>query len=171
MRAAPRADLRFPNLIRRSDLIAPAAHARIKAALLGQAPWPVYLWGPTGTGKTCAGLCAHDAAAFAIYWPLPDAVMANQDKERAAGLWRGIADADLLVIDEVGERMAGWLADAEFFVLKRIADERERRKHRAAIYIGNIPPQQLAEVYDDRIASRLLCGTVIELAGDDRRRK
>jgi hypothetical protein len=40
-----------------------------------------------------------------------------------------------------------------------------------AIYISNLEPEAIARVYDDRIASRLLCGTWYKLDGEDRRLK
>jgi chromosomal replication initiation ATPase DnaA len=39
------------------------------------------------------------------------------------------------------------------------------------VYISNATPDEIARLFDDRIASRLVAGTAFEVAGPDRRVK
>ncbi len=43
--------------------------------------------------------------------------------------------------------------------IQKLADIRERRR-RVVVYVSNLPVEKLAALYDDRVASRLSCGTV-----------
>jgi DNA replication protein DnaC len=78
--------------------------------------------------------------------------------------WWFIRDADVAVIDELGTRSRD--SDVEYSAVKGAADARE---HKPTIWISNHPPQQMRELYDDRIFSRICCGTWYELTGPDRR--
>jgi hypothetical protein len=73
----------------------------------------------------------------------------------------------LVVLDEIGARQK--VTDLHYSAVKEFADVRELDHSGVAIYISNLEPAQLAAVYDDRIASRLLCGTWFKLDGKDRR--
>jgi hypothetical protein len=73
----------------------------------------------------------------------------------------------LVVLDEIGARQK--VTDLHYSAVKEFADVRELDHSGVAIYISNLEPMQLANVYDDRIASRLLCGTWYKLDGKDRR--
>ena len=55
-----------------------------------------------------------------------------------------------------------------FVAVKKFA---ELRDGQPAIYVSNVKPETLGTLYDDRIASRVLCGSWYELVGDDRRMK
>lgn len=61
------------------------------------------------------------------------------------------------------------VGDLQYTTLKGAIDYREYHCNRVGIYISNLTPDHLAELYDDRIASRLTSGTVFELNGADRR--
>lgn len=109
-------------------------------------------------------------AATAVYYTadsLADCVMTFTSQEMAAE-WGRIASKDLAILDEVGERASA--GDLHCTTLKRFADLRDNEAGAVAIYISNVRPHQLGELYDDRIASRLLAGTIYELTGKDRRR-
>jgi hypothetical protein len=54
-------------------------------------------------------------------------------------------------------------------VVKNFADARAINARGVAVYVSNVAPNELASMYDDRICSRLLCGTWFELKGPDRR--
>jgi chromosomal replication initiation ATPase DnaA len=43
------------------------------------------------------------------------------------------------------------------------------RKDKPTIITSNLSPENIAELHDERIASRLRAGTVIEVTADDRR--
>lgn len=133
----------------------------------GKACWPLYLHGPAGGGKTSAALALCDFAKTACYETpdtLADKVMAGD-----LALWDWIAGTDLAVLDELGARDR--VGDLHYSAVKRFADARETRAagNRIAVYVSNLTPEQLHRTYDDRIASRLLCGTIFHLKADDRR--
>jgi hypothetical protein len=78
--------------------------------------------------------------------------------------WESVAHAELATLDELGCRSAA--ADVHYQAVKRFCDLREDRP---ACYASNLRPGELPSHYDDRIASRVLSGTVFELGGVDRR--
>ena len=83
-------------------------------------------------------------------WPLPPA-----------------GTSPLVVLDEVGARQK--VGDLQYSTIKNFADVRELDHGRVAIYISNLAPEAIGRVYDDRIASRMLCGRWFSLGGTDRR--
>lgn len=140
----------------------------------GREPWPLYLYGPAGTGKTRAALCLCDAVTKATYVTVED--LCNQVMGRSwGGLNFGDDDPalsweeklDLAVLDEIGCRQN--VGDLHYNVVREFADDREFHHGSVAVYVSNLSPEQLAQVYDARIASRLLCGTWHHLDGQDRR--
>ncbi len=137
----------------------------------GAQPWPLFLFGPTGAGKTLAALSLCDHARTASYHTaegLCDTTIELKYRpDELRDLWETIATKDLVVLDEIGIR--GQASDFAYTTLKRLADAREMHAGRVAIYISNLPPREVATLYDDRICSRLLCGTRFELKGRDRR--
>jgi len=137
----------------------------------GEARWPLFLHGDVGTGKTCAALALSDmveANWFGTVERACDAVMGRAEKT-----WlydyspRPNDTAALVVLDEIGARQK--CGDLEYTTVKEFADNREFYHGRVAIYISNLNPDAVAGVYDDRVASRLLCGTWFQLDGKDRR--
>jgi len=132
----------------------------------GVQPWPLFIHGPVGTGKTYAGLALADMVEHASYCTLDELcsdVMAGQRP------WRDFSSDDdhLLIVDEIGERAK--VGDLLYVTLKSVLDNREFRHRRRGIYISNLPPAELVDLFDDRIASRLTCGSVYRLDGADRR--
>jgi DNA replication protein DnaC len=157
-----RHSLVLPNVPRCRDLLKPRLRATIGQLLRGQLPWPLLLWGDAGRGKTCAALLMVDAVPSSIYVTLDDLMV--DAFERSASIWTVSREALLVVVDELGTRQADW--DREYRALKRMADLRD---HRPAVWISNHGPEDLQKIYDDRIHSRLCCGTVVELTGLDMR--
>lgn len=146
----------------------------------GRAPWPLFLYGEAGAGKTCAGMCLVDAVGAGIYATLPDLCRAFADAQfdriafmeygaervRSEGeLWRDWSRANVCVLDEIGSRQA--VRDHEYAVLRKALDLRIDAE-KPLVAISNLDPAALAKTYDDRIASRLASGTVAELQGDRR---
>lgn len=144
--------------------IKPALQHKLMELATGHGDWPLYLHGDTGVGKSCAAAALVNRTANAPYLlaeQLCDAVYAPH-----AHPWPCIKDAELVVIDEVGLRPA---QDQRAFLAM---DQAARlREHRPTIWISNHGPDRLRQLFDDRLYSRLTCGTVIELTGPDRRKE
>lgn len=146
--------------------------AQIREVLKGEKPWPLVLWGSAGTGKTCAALSVTDGVSGSrIYCPVQELVdgLVAMQQDRGGFMWfRNDIDfwrewdrALLTVIDELGTRQA---SDFHYATVKRAID---RREGKPAIFISNCPIPELADLYDERIASRLAAGTVLEFSGED----
>lgn len=128
---------------------------------------PLYLFGDTGTGKTLGALALCDIIETAAYWEadrFSSFVMYRSD-ELDSELHR-LSEKELLVIDEIGTRTKA--TDLGCGALKMLLDVREQNGG-ATIIIGNIRPEEIEGLYDARIASRVLCGSIFELNGEDRR--
>lgn len=152
-----------PRLLSRID---PELLKTFRSLVAGQDPWPLFLHGEPGVGKTSAALAVADITATASYHgceELADLTMSRPSDEMKA-LWDRIAGKDLAILDELGTRER--ISDLAYTVVKNFSD---RREGMPTIFISNVRPEQLRELYDKRIESRLLCGTVFELAGQDRR--
>src|SRR5262249_1273517 len=78
--------------------------------------------------------------------------------------WRRLGGQPLIVLDEIGAREA--ISDHHYDCLHRLL---EARKGRPLVAISNLEPERIERLYDARIFSRLASGTVICLAGKDRR--
>jgi DNA replication protein DnaC len=150
----------------------------LRQLVAGEAPWPLVLHGPAGTGKTAASLCLLDYAG-GEYWTVSGfcKLMIQSEQGRLEWsecgrggvvwpeqLWNRVAAAPLVVLDELGCRDK--VSDAHYENVKTVIDE---RKGKPFVAISNHPLSQLAAIYDDRVFSRLSEGTVVELAGADRR--
>lgn len=162
---------------RTASLIEPALRSLIGLLLGGAKPWPLFLCGPAGRGKTCAALAILDRVEIIYRIPDCDAVICYQsvwygtvedlvqmvlsrDDER----WREIGAAALVVIDELGLRSSD--SDLEYIALKRAADLRE---FSPTVWISNQEPEGIRRLYDDRIYSRICSGTWYKVGGADRR--
>jgi len=129
----------------------------------GLAPWPLYLYGPVGSGKTCAALAMCDASQEALYVTVREMADCTMNKS-ADLLWELVRTHDLAVLDEIGTRSS----DLYYGIVEQFAETRKRHG-RLAIYVSNLPPTGLKKAFDDRIADRLLCGTIFHLDSQSRR--
>lgn len=136
----------------------------------GRAPWPLLMWGPPGRGKTSAALALADITETASFHSceLLAAFTMNRAGNEVDAEFDRIRGKHLAILDELGTRQT--VGDLAYSVVKRFADVRELEGNRVAIYISNVAPHELTAIYDDRLASRLLCGTIHKLTGADRRR-
>lgn len=153
------------------------------AQLLQADKWPLYLWGPTGVGKSYAAANVfvlwqgvEYAAKWVSYLNLTDTAIGLKKHgtlERwrlgrtvtitEASFWRTIQDVELLVIDEIAlGKSHDWRTEIMWDVL-------EARKNRPLILTGNVPPSELIEVFDERIQSRILAGSLFGMTGEDKR--
>lgn len=160
----------------------PVAVQEALKACSGSGTWPLYLWGPTGSGKTCAAAVAYSAwRQTAIWMTLAEMcdtlkafnAAASQILKTADGMtvevtlqgfWRRIEAAGLVVLDEIGTRDA---TAHRYDSLLRLLD---CRKGRPLILTGNLDPvKALAAVYDERIQSRVAAGVLVNVRGRDQR--
>lgn len=172
-------DDRIPRMMKnirrdRSEVCEKIASA-IKGCTRGECPWPLFIFGSTGVGKTCALLSVADSFFRSYYTTIPhlnrDLIWAekgdlvrNGYETSAPALWREIEEASVACVDELATR--GTVTDAAYENLKNLCDLRENR---ATIFSSNVAPEKLLEIYDKRILSRIVCGTVVSVTGKDRR--
>lgn len=78
--------------------------------------------------------------------------------------WRDVSSVPLVVLDEIGSRDR--VTDHHYDAVKRVLDE---RMNRPLVLISNLSLEEVERLYDDRIASRMGAGTVMNVQGKDRR--
>jgi len=165
-----------PNIDHQQDQIRPEARALINELARERQPWPLFLFGPTGGGKTALCLCLREHYAgwyvdlaslcgFLIgvqrgeqYWPGP-----TGGRIFIADFWRRWRCAAVTIVDEIALRQQP--SDFEYEVLKKAIDEREGKP---AVFVSNLDIDGIMNVYDARIADRLAAGTALELTGNRR---
>lgn len=153
--------------------------------------YPLYIHGPTGTGKTCVAALLFRSCSKPPLWARADDLLLSLSCGRTSdqrisvelsedsaetgmrrtrrGLTFGsvmhrISDTHCLFLDDIAVRKPTESMRQIFFDLLEI------RKGRPFVITSNHSPEELCELYeDDRILSRLLRGTVLHLSGGDRR--
>ncbi len=147
------------------DAVEPTLVELFRKLAVGKQAWPLYLHGAVGTGKTAAALCLADMAETAGYWHVES--LCDQVMGSGGDVWQTVEEKNLAILDELGTRER--VTDLHYSSVKRFVDCRDLQGNKPAIYISNLDPKALADVYDARITSRVLRGTWFELAGEDRR--
>jgi len=144
----------------------------------GELPWPLFLWGPAGVGKTSAALCLADyygGLYFTVSELARTVIEAQQGRfSRKAeqgsvpvfepDLWRWISSARLVILDEICSRSKA--SDHRYDCVFGVLD---RRKAKPTVCIANVSAVGIDEIYDSRVVSRACCGTVFHLEDRDRR--
>ncbi len=156
--------------------VAPVLKKAFESCATGLEPWPLFVFGPAGTGKTCAALSFIDhyggfyftASAFCdtlilarnghLRW-------SNNFERTMRDVWDKVESAEFLVMDELAARKT--VSEFHYETIKKVVDIREGRP---AMYLSNEGPSTLSKVFDDRVSSRLASGTIVKLDGDDRRK-
>ncbi len=159
----------LPRLHRDIRRVAPELRDLLRKLVAGTEPWPLCLFGPVGTGKTLAALALSDMTKSAAYWTVEDlagAVM-QYSAEGMDDQWMDIRKADLAILDELGCRQN--VGDLHYTTTRKFIDERDLHGGLPTIYITNINAESLAELYDERVASRICRGTWFETTGEDQR--
>lgn len=175
----------MPTLARELREVDPMLRDTFRRLVAGLADWPILIHGPAGTGKTCAALSLLDgllpregqyttaaeltARMIETYgtgerfdWSPYGRFRINEGRDPSHKWY--CSGSVLTVLDELGARER--VNDTHYEVVQRLID---RRRGLPLILISNLDLNGLAQVYDDRIASRAAEGTVFHLAGDDRR--
>ncbi len=135
-------------------------------SLLREKYSPVYIHGATGRGKSF--LAARVFVGVSL-WPnwyrygdFVDGVIRSSKGDGVAG-WLKIEEAKLLIIDEIGiGAVTEWKNEIMWKIL-------ELRKDRPTVLTGNIKPTELTKIFDARIASRIVAGSLVEVDGHDLR--
>lgn len=145
--------------------------------------WPLYLWGATGRGKTCAAAIAYALWRPTAFWSslteLCDTLKVYNFNQTQmvqtrsgsielthSGFWKKLTTSDLVVIDEIGTRDA---TAHRYDALLRLLDARIGRPLILTSNLDPSSPSGLGTVYDARILSRIMSGTLLEVRGHDRR--
>ena len=150
---------------------------QINCCVTGRQPWPLLIYGSVGTGKTVAAILLCVTVGRGCLYrtlsgrceELADAMRGqcfNEVRNREVTVselrcwWR---ESPLTVLDEIGGRSP---SDFQCETLQRSVDDRDGRP---CVFISNHGPDVIADMFDDRVASRLCCGTVVQVCGEDRR--
>ena len=161
----------MPNVRRSMAQVDPELVGVFRRLVAGENPWPLFLHGPVGVGKTLAALSLADHARTAAYFTadgLCNTLLELRDQPAMVrGLWDAIDGKHLVIIDELGLR--GNVSEFFYGTIKRVADARELNAGRVGIFISNLDANQLVRIFDDRLGSRLFCGSHFHLTGRDRR--
>jgi DNA replication protein DnaC len=170
------------------DLVREGIRKLFRRLLAGELEWPLYLFGEPGVGKSFAAALLYQRwpqDQRVAWWLMPEftarivecrkigyslATVNGMQYERTESTWwRLLAQQDLAVFDDVGIAPTdrdGWHSQMCFEVAFQVSDKRAKRP---TVYTSNVKPSELKGIYDARIASRMLSGTVLEMVGDDRR--
>lgn len=157
----------------------PEVRRVIEACRAGRSPWPLYLHGTPGGGKTCAALSVADTCRWSMVYTMRQVCEKKNQALRGelyaknpqaphkvteADMLEYLTKVDLLVLDELGARETA--SDPETDLLHQLLSAREGRP---TILISNRPPSELGALYGAAVVSRILAGTSLEMNGPDRR--
>lgn len=169
----------MPQVNRSIAEIAGNVRGAIRSCLTGETPWPLFLFGKPGTGKTCAALCLLDITQGEYFTvgdlceKLNQSSMGRLEWSNAGHggtLWPEqfrkvyLEKTPLLVLDELGLRDT--VSDAHYEAVYRCVELRTRRPF---VVISNHGLERMEKIYDARTVSRLGAGTIVEVTGKDRR--
>lgn len=144
---------------------------RIVQSAMNDRRYPVYIHGPAGVGKSSLMRLVFDRARQAegiwAIWRRADealydlATSRDLDRQSQKGL---LHNCGHLFFDDIGTRAPSPQMYSDLF------DLLEARARRPLWITSNVSPEELQQAgYDDRIYTRMLMGTVIEMQGANQR--
>lgn len=133
------------------------------------------LLGATGTGKThyaWSVLRAVAETSTQLRWQMYTAAdlyagLRPRDGEDSHGVFQRVADAHLLVLDDLGaSKWTEWVEEITYRLINHRYEE-----CLPSVFTSNLPPTELRDALGGRVASRLteMCDRIV-LKGDDRRK-
>lgn len=143
--------------------------ATFRLLVTGGAPWPLFLYGGVGVGKSCAVLALTDFIPGAVYLTAAEFVSRHTAAITGRGEkinWDRMTgkNCPLVVLDELGAREK--VSDTGYEAIIRLLDARDNWP---LVVVSNLDGDGIARIYDARIASRIMAGSQFELRGEDRR--
>lgn len=180
----PRSDRKAPEGVSIPDWRKVSKNFRkaLVEALVAQ-KWPLVIRGVPGVGKSCAMACVFRSWPRHALWrdcgqlltritscrtskngSVSVSVPGGGSYEEFEGsICRKWAGADLVCLDDVGVRTP---SDAQREIFNHLID---LRREKPTILTTNLDYDQFKNVFDERIFSRVFCGSVINVTGEDRR--
>jgi len=148
--------------------------ALVREMIAGKHPWPLFVFGDAGAGKTGLALMLVDWAKGEYFtqaeWVRTCREAEFGDLRTSVGyklhlrdIRKGWEHAPVAVLDELGTRMT--VSDHAYESVQWAVDARQGLP---TVFVSNLDLGGLRKVFDDRIASRLSAGTVMQLSGDHR---
>ena len=144
---------------------------RIIQSAMSERRYPVYIHGPAGVGKSSLMRLIFERARAAervwAIWRRADEALydlaTSRDLERQ-GQKHLLHNCGHLFFDDIGTRAPSPQMYSDLF------DLLEARARRPLWITSNVSPEELQQAgYDDRIYTRMLMGTVIEMQGANQR--
>jgi DNA replication protein DnaC len=140
----------------------------------------VYIYGPTGTGKTYA-LAALAREYISLGYDVKRITYEElclkirdtfkpSSKQSEWGFIEPYLDCDKLILEDISTTVSVGRQESDFAlrIVLLILDNRSENCLPTLI-TGNKPPNELENAFDSRIASRLRQGEIIQMVGKDRR--
>lgn len=130
------------------------------------------IYGQTGTGKTFLTNCiarellnaGHSVIYFSATQLFDQFAKYTFDKDGTADDYQNIFNCDLLIVDDLGTEVPNAFTVSKFF---QCINERLLRE-KSTIISTNLSLKDVAEIYSERISSRLMSNyTLIKMYGND----
>ncbi|MFM9963354.1 MAG: hypothetical protein ACKV2Q_19260 [Planctomycetaceae bacterium] len=162
------------------NLVPPDAVREVES-VIQRSRWPLYVFGHQGRGKSCLAALVHQVwPSRAVWFDLSDLLSQVKTCRRdgsvdVAGpdgrifefsevaMFDRLCNAGLLVLDDLGCRTP---TDVDIEILTRAVNARDGKP---LIVTANLDAGELNKAFGARLASRLLAGVPLCLAGSDRR--
>lgn len=158
-----------PAVVERA-LIDKKVLATMEKCIESGGPYPIFLHGHQGRGKTYAAYYhanrTYPKAGYVRmkWYATPRDLQAAIITHRAEAI-ATFRDSACVVIDNFG----AVTADMNDFMSEELVALFDRREGQPTIIVSNMSPAMVTQNLVAPLASRLLCGTVVEYKGQDRR--